>query len=162
MNLKARLEGEEFDLEVRRNDDGGFVVELDGRSFEVGLSEPEPGVLSLLVADGSFEAVVRTVGDETDVTVRRAHDHASAVIDPPAAHAAPLRRLPHGGVLQVPQQHRELGIAQPCHREVGGLRPPAGEHHVLGCESQRLRDAFARALKFAARPPPRGRARRSI
>jgi biotin carboxyl carrier protein len=59
VNLKARLGGEEYDVEVRRESEGTFHLCLGEEQFAVGVSEPELGVFSLLVGDGSYEAVVR-------------------------------------------------------------------------------------------------------
>jgi biotin carboxyl carrier protein len=59
VNLKARLGGEEHDVEVRRESEGTFRLSLGEEQFAVQVSEPEPGVFSLLVGDGSYEAVVR-------------------------------------------------------------------------------------------------------
>ena len=69
MNLRARLDAEEFDIEIRREAEGTFRLSLGKERFHVEVSEPEPGVFSLLVGDGSYEAVVRRVGEVWSVAL---------------------------------------------------------------------------------------------
>ena len=68
MNVRALLDDEEFDLHVRR-DGERYSVRIGERSFDVELTEPEPGVYSLLAGDGSYEVVVRETGEGLDVAL---------------------------------------------------------------------------------------------
>ena len=69
MNLRATLDGEAIDLEVLRNDDGSYRVCLGEETREVQVTEPHPGVYSLLVGNFSYEVVVRSMGDALDVAL---------------------------------------------------------------------------------------------
>ena len=84
MNVKAKLDGEEFDVEVRRETEGSFRLRVGEETFLVAVSEPQPGVLSLLVGDGSYEAVVCRSDEVWSVTLA-GRSYAIEMLDPSSA-----------------------------------------------------------------------------
>ena len=109
MNLRAALDGEAFDIEVRREADGAFCLCIGKERFHVEVCEPEPGILSLLVGDGSYEAVVRRVDDVWWVTLAgrcypvETTDPAATLVRGPAAvsGAQVVRSVMAGKILEV-------------------------------------------------------------
>ena len=109
MNLRALLDGEQFDIEIRREAEGTFRLSLGEERFHVEVSEPEPGVFSLLVGDGSYEAVVRRVGEVWSVALAGriyAVETADAMTDlvsspPPMIVSQVVRSVMAGKVVEV-------------------------------------------------------------
>jgi biotin carboxyl carrier protein len=59
MHLTARLDGAEVPLEVRGDGGPAYDVKVGSEEYRVHVTEPEPGVLSLLIGERSYEVVVR-------------------------------------------------------------------------------------------------------
>ena len=99
MNLTARLGGEEVSLEVRAEGKGAYRVRVGTAVYVIDLTEPEPGVLSLLVGARSYEAVVRAEEDTLRVVVAgRSYEIA---LEDPAVALARSSRLSHSGTQVV-------------------------------------------------------------
>jgi len=84
MNLTARLGEDEIPLEVRAEGKGGYRVKVGTIDYAIDLTEPEPGVLSLLFGARSYEVVVRAEGDTLRVVVA-GHSYEIALEDPALA-----------------------------------------------------------------------------
>ncbi len=67
MNFKGLLDEREFDIEIRRGDGNTYRIFIDGEEHVVDLTEPEPGLYSLLDGNTSVEAVVRPDGERVNV-----------------------------------------------------------------------------------------------
>jgi biotin carboxyl carrier protein len=120
VNLRARLDGEPFDLDVRRQGEGDYCVRLGDEIFAVHLTEPEPGVLSLRVDEGSYEAVVRPAGDGLDVTLA-GRCYRIGLEDP----AGGARAAPEGGssVVRSQMAGKVLDVLVAAGDEVEAGRP---------------------------------------
>jgi len=99
MNFTARLGGEEIPLEVRAEGKGSYRVKVGATAHAIDLTEPEPGVLSLLFGARSYEVVVRAEGDTLRVAVA-GHSYEIA-LDDPAVALARSSRLSHSGTQVV-------------------------------------------------------------
>jgi biotin carboxyl carrier protein len=83
MKLQAEIEGEIREIEVRRSGEKVFAS-VDGREYELEVSEPEPGVFLLKHNGHLFQASTfanPSSPDETNVSVKR-REFAVRVIDP--------------------------------------------------------------------------------
>ena len=67
MNFLGRIDDRDFDIEIRRGDGDTYRIRIDGEEHVVDLTEPEPGLYSLLDGAVAVEAVVRPDGDLVNV-----------------------------------------------------------------------------------------------
>jgi len=95
MNLTARVGGEEVALEVRAEGKGAYKVKVGETTYAIDLTEPEPGVFSLLFGERSYEVVVRAERDPLRLTVvGRSYEIA---LEDPAEALARSSRLSYSG-----------------------------------------------------------------
>jgi biotin carboxyl carrier protein len=82
MKLIGRIAEKEHQIEVREQD-GRLTAEIDGQSYELEVSEPEPGVYHFKSPSGRvFEASVSEVGSSETIVRVRDDEFAISVIDP--------------------------------------------------------------------------------
>jgi len=81
MKLTGRIDDNEHQIEVREKD-GHVIAEIDGRTYEVEVSQPEPGVYLLKNEGRIYEAgVSKSENGDTNVRIRDAEFNVS-VSDP--------------------------------------------------------------------------------
>ena len=97
--LEVDVDGILRRLAIQRQD-GIHVVQMDGRSIEVDICEPAPGVLSLLMDGRSYRCVRTVFADEETIAVG-ARQHRVAVIDPRSLRSQRKRPGAGNGTLQI-------------------------------------------------------------
>jgi len=108
LTLEVEVDGVLRRLVVQRGDEG-CVVHMDGRAIPVEISEPTPGVLSLLIVhdspDGSGVArsyrCVRTVFADEETIAVSGRQHRVAVSDPRSLRSQRRRPGAGNGTLQI-------------------------------------------------------------
>lgn len=81
MKLTGRIDDEEYEIEVREVD-GRVVADIDGREYDLEVSQPEPGVFLLKTGGRVFEAAV-SPGENGDANVHvRGSEFAVSIMDP--------------------------------------------------------------------------------
>jgi biotin carboxyl carrier protein len=112
LTLEVEVDGVLRRLVVER-DDEGCVVHMDGRAIPVDITEPLPGVLSLLIRDDSPDGssdssvggrsyrCVRTVFADEETIAVSGREHRVAVSDPRSLRSQRRRPGAGNGTLQI-------------------------------------------------------------
>jgi biotin carboxyl carrier protein len=110
--LEVEVDGLVRRVALERRDEG-YVVQMDGRSIPVDLCEPSPGVISLLMGDGTWDGsaddfvgghsyrCVHTVTADEETIAVGAWQHRVAVNDPRSLRAQRRRPGAGNGTLQI-------------------------------------------------------------
>ena len=81
MKLHAEMNGQQYQLEIRR--EGALTyASVDGREYEIVLTEPEPGVILIRHDNKIYEAAVTRYGDGTTNVSLNGRDHQLMLHDP--------------------------------------------------------------------------------
>ena len=99
LTLEVEVDGVLRRLAVERGDEG-CVVHMDGRTIPVDISEPTPGVLSLLIGGRSYRCVRTIFADEETIAVS-GQQHRVAVSDPRSLRSQRRRPGAGNGTLQI-------------------------------------------------------------
>ena len=99
LTLEVEVDGVLRRLVVERGDEG-CVVHMDGRAIPVDISEPTPGVLSLLIGGRSYRCVRTVFADEETIAVS-GWQHRVAVSDPRSLRSQRRRPGTGNGTLQI-------------------------------------------------------------
>jgi len=99
LTLEVEVDGVLRRVVVERSDEG-CVVHMDGRVIPVDISEPSPGVLSLLIGGRSYRCVRTVFADEETIAVS-GRQHRVAVSDPRSLRSQRRRPGAGNGTLQI-------------------------------------------------------------
>jgi biotin carboxyl carrier protein len=99
LTLEVEVDGVLRRLVVERGDEG-CVVDVDGRAIPVDISEPSPGVLSLLIGGRSYRCVRTVFADEETIAVS-GRQYRVAVSDPRSLRSQRRRPGAGNGTLQI-------------------------------------------------------------
>jgi biotin carboxyl carrier protein len=99
LTLEVEVDGVLRRVAMER-EDGSYQVEIDGRSIQVDICEPVPGVLSLLMDGRSYRCVRTVFADEETIAVSGLQ-HRVAVIDPRSLRGQRRRPGAGNGTLQI-------------------------------------------------------------
>jgi biotin carboxyl carrier protein len=99
LTVEVEVDGVLRRLAVERGDEG-CVVDVDGRAIPVDISEPSPGVLSLLIGGRSYRCVRTVFADEETIAVS-GRQHRVAVSDPRSLRSQRRRPGAGNGTLQI-------------------------------------------------------------
>jgi biotin carboxyl carrier protein len=99
LTLEVEVDGVLRRLAVERGDEG-CVVHMDGRAIPVDISEPSPGVLSLLIGGRSYRCVRTVFADEETIAVS-GRQYRVAVSDPRSLRSQRRRPGAGNGTLQI-------------------------------------------------------------
>lgn len=99
LTLEVEVDGVLWRLALDRSDEG-CVVHIDGRAIPVDISEPSPGVLSLLIGGRSYRCVRTVFADEETIAVN-GRQHQVAVSDPRSLRNQRRRPGAGNGTLQI-------------------------------------------------------------
>ena len=79
MELLGTVDKQEYTIKIDKKGEHGYVIDIDGRTYEVDVAETLPHVYSLLHGDNSFEARVHRDTNQWSRVQHSISTHAATV-----------------------------------------------------------------------------------